>query len=325
MSRKKHLLAIDIGGTKLAAAIFDSKNNMVGRSRMATRAEEGPEAVISRIGQLAEKLMKRNGVDSRSLSLVGVGCVGPLDSETGIVYSPPNLPGWDAFPLRQKLEEMFGAPAFIDNDANAAALAEQRFGAGCGYNNIIYITVSTGIGAGFILDGRLYRGSDFSAGEFGHIVMGPHGPKCNCGGRACLEALASGTAIARIARSKALRTPGSQLAKVMDRNGGAISAKDVVQGARAGDKVAGSIIEKAATYIGLGVTTAIHMLNPDIIIIGGGLSRSGKMLFDPIRRTVAERAQKHLAGHVPIVPAKLGNKVGIYGALAVALDQQSSL
>ena len=279
--------------------------------------------MFERLVRLLHSLMKRCAVDMGALSCIGVGCGGPLDSETGIVYSPPNLPGWDAYPLREKLEDHFGAPACVDNDANAAALGEQRFGAGRGYRNIFYITMSTGIGAGLILDGKIYRGTDYSAGEFGHIVMARGGPKCNCGGRGCLEALASGTAIAKRARRGIGREPESLLAKRFLSGKKVLSAKDVVDAARHGDPLSEKILLDAAVYMGLGITSAIHMLNPDIVIIGGGLSLAGKILFDPIRQTVTERAQKHLAGHVPIVPAILGKKVGLYGALAVALDRDS--
>lgn len=325
MARKKakHILALDIGGTKLAAAIFDSSLNLIGHSRTPTHVEEGPDSVLKRITRILGSLMSRHGTGPKNLSCIGVGCGGPLDSETGIVYSPPNLPGWNAFPLKEKLERYFGVPTFLDNDGNAAALGEQRFGAGRGYRNIFYITVSTGIGSGMILDGEIYRGSDYSAGEFGHIVMARNGPRCNCGGRGCLEALASGTAIAKRARSRARRVPDSSLAKILADRNGIITAKDVAMAARGGDPLAKQIFSDATTHIGLGITSAIHLLNPDIVIIGGGLSHAGRMLFDPVRRVVAERAQEHLAGHVPIVPAKLGRKVGVYGALAVALDRRS--
>jgi glucokinase len=315
-----HILALDIGGTKLAAALFDHELNLIGRSRTPTRAEQGPDAVFSRIVRLMETLTSKHGIEVADVRGIGVGCGGPLDSETGIIYSPPNLPDWDAYPLKRKLEEHFTVPAFVENDANAAALAEHRFGAGRGFKNVFYITMSTGIGCGIILDGKLYRGTNYSAGEFGHIVMARRGPKCNCGGRACLEALASGTAIARRANREAARKPNSPLARIL-REKGKLTAKEVVLSARRGDPISGRILLDAADYLGLGITSAIHLLNPEIVIIGGGLSKMGAMLFETVRRTVKERAQAHLAGFVSIVPAALGDKVGFYGALSVALDR----
>ena len=324
MGKPNQILALDIGGTKLAAGVFDAGFNLVGHARIPTHVEEGPDAVFRRITGLLESLMERCKIGSDDLCCIGVGCGGPLDAETGIIYSPPNLPGWDSYPLKGKLEKHFGVPAFVDNDANAAAMAEQRFGAGRGYKNIFYITASTGIGSGLILDGKLYRGTNFSAGEFGHIVLARNGPKCNCGGRGCLEALASGTAIARRARKEAKRAPDSRLAQVLNEKQASFAAKDVIALARRGDRLSQNIFGDAVFYLGLGIVSAIHLLNPEIVIIGGGLSQTGKFLFDPLRQVVAERAQKHLANFVRIVCAQLGSKVGVYGALAVALERQPS-
>ena len=315
-------MALDIGGTKIAAAVFDSSFNLVGHARTPTHAHEGPDAVFARITDLLDSLIIKHGMSVHALGCIGVGCGGPLDSETGIIYSPPNLPGWDAFPLKGELESHFGFPAFVENDGNAAAMGEHRFGAGRGRQNVFYITASTGIGCGMILDGRIYRGRDYSAGEFGHLVMARNGPRCNCGGRACLEALASGTAIAKRANRAVGRSPDSLLARIRKETCRPLTAKDVAGAARKGDALAQRIFREAAEYLGLGITSAIHLMNPDIVIIGGGLSHAGRLWFDPIRRIVAARAQEHLARNVPIIPAKLGKKVGLYGALAVALDRQ---
>jgi glucokinase len=239
-----------------------------------------------------------------------------------MIYAPPNLPCWEGFELKGRLEKYFGAPAAIDNDANAAALGELRFGAGRGHRHVFYITASTGIGAGLILDGSIYRGADFGAGEFGHIVLARNGPRCNCGGRGCLEALASGTAIAKRARREAKKAPLSPLGRMAAEKKEGLSARDVVSAARKGDPRAGEIFHDAAVCLGLGITSIIHLLNPEIIIIGGGLSRAGKLLFDPVRHTVAERAQETLARNMRIVPARLGEKSVVYGALGLA-DQLS--
>jgi glucokinase len=326
MSQKNrhYILSLDIGGTKLAGALFDRSHNPVRYSTTLTHADEGAEPVFERLAGLAETLLQREGADRRSIRCVGAGCAGPLDSEAGVIYAPPNLHCWDDFPLKDRLEEHFGVPAAVDNDANAAALGEQRFGAGVGYRHILYITASTGIGAGLVLDGRIYRGADYGAGEFGHIVVARNGPRCNCGGVGCLEAHASGTAIAKRARREIRRAPDSLLTKVRADKGADVSAEDVFAAARRGDALAGTIIRDAAEYLGLGIVSVIHLLNPEVIIIGGGMARAGKLLFEPLRRTVADRAQKHLAQNVRIVRAKLGGKAGIYGSLADALDRCSA-
>jgi glucokinase len=318
---RHYILSLDIGGTKLAGALFDSANNLLRYSTTLTHAEEGAEPVFERLTRLAEALLQKVGASKTALRCVGAGCVGPLDSEAGVVYAPPNLHCWDDFPLKGRLEEYFGVPAAVDNDANAAALGEQRFGAGRGCEHMLYVTASTGIGAGLVLDGRIYRGADYGAGEFGHIVVERNGPRCNCGGRGCLEALASGTAIAKRARREIQRAPDSLLAKMHADRGPDISAEDVFAAARRGDGLAERIIRDAAQYLGLGIVSVIHLLNPRIIVVGGGMARAGKFLFDPVRSTVADRAQKHLSQNVRIVRAKLGGKAGIYGSLADALDR----
>ena len=267
---KKHILALDIGGTKSAAAIFDADFNLLDDSKIPTQAEEEPDTVFDRILHMTECLIGRCGIQPNALCGVGAGCAGHVDIESGIIHYALNLPGWDGFPLGDKLRKRFGVPVFVDNDANAAAMAELRFGAGRGYKNIIYITVSTGIGSGLIMDGKLWRGTNFAAGDFGHMILAQEGPECSCGGRGCLEASA--------------------------------------------------ILRDAAFHIGLGITSAIHLLNPEIIIIGGGLAQAGDLLLDRIRRTVAERAQKHLAEFVQIVPSELGSRAGLYGALCVAAE-----
>jgi glucokinase len=321
--KPQYILSLDVGGTKLAGALFDSSCRLLRYSRTSTRAGEGAEPVFERLVQLARSLLKRQGLEEHALRCVGVGCAGPLDSETGIVHSPPNLHAWEGFPLKTRLAERLGAPVVVENDANAAALGEHKFGAGQGRRHVFYVTVSTGIGAGLILDGRVYRGADYVAGEFGHTILARGGPKCNCGGRGCLEALASGTAIAKRARREAARAPDSILGRMLAEKKDTLSAKDVAVAARKGDALAGKIFHDAAVCLGLGLTSAIHMLNPEIVIIGGGLTRAGRLLFDPVRRTIAERAQGHFVENMRIVPAKLGGRAGLYGSLADALERCS--
>ncbi len=187
-------IGVDVGGTKIAAARVEPDGSLSRRFRADTRADEGPDGVIERICQGIEQVMGEEKVEG-----IGIACPGPLDARTGVVLSPPNLPGWDRIPLKDRLEERFGVPVRVENDANAAAWGEYLLGAGRGADPMVYITVSTGIGGGIVLDGRLYRGADTFAGEIGHTIVDPGGAPCSCGRRGCLEALASGTAIARAA------------------------------------------------------------------------------------------------------------------------------
>ena len=324
---RKKILSLDVGGTKLAGAVFDSSGKLLRYSTRLTRSSadsKDADSVFDRLAGLGESLLRKEGVGG-ALKCVGAGCAGPLDSEKGVIYAPPNLHCWDGFPLKERLEKHFGVPAVVDNDANAAALGEQRFGAGRGHSHILYITASTGIGAGLVLDGKVYRGADYGAGEFGHMILARNGPRCNCGGRGCLEAFASGTAIAKRAQREIRRAPDSLLAGMRAEKGEKnLSAKDIFAAARKGDPLASKIVNDAAEYLGIGITSVIHLLNPEIIIIGGGMARAGRLLFEPVRRIVAERAQKSLAENVQIVPAKLGGKAGLYGSFADALDRCTS-
>ena len=198
---KKHVVGIDIGGTKLATVVADTTGHILNKVRKPTLAERGPEYALQLLFDMVRETIESAGLERTAISAIGVSCGGPLDTKTGIVYSPPNLPGWDALPLKAKLESEFQIPVTLENDANASALAEYRFGGGRGYNAVLYMTMSTGIGGGIVLDGQIYHGTNDSAGEVGHQILLPDGPPCGCGKRGCLEALCSGPAIARRAQT----------------------------------------------------------------------------------------------------------------------------
>jgi glucokinase len=237
----------------------------------------------------------------------------------GVVVSPPNLPGWKEVPLRDLLEKRLEIPTFLENDANAAALGEHCFGAGRGSKQMIYITVSTGIGGGFILDGKLYHGADGVAAEIGHMTILPHGPHCGCGNQGCLEALASGTAIAREGRALLLRGLPTRIAELANQDPKAVSAKLVAEAAQLGDPRAEEIIHKAMDYLGIGVANLVNLLNPELVVIGGSLTKLGETLFDPVRHAINRRTFPIAAGRVQVVPAELGGRAGVCGAAAVAI------
>ena len=186
---KTHVVGIDIGGTKLATVAADSTGRILSKVRKPTLAERGPEYALQLLFDMVRETVEQANLAQQSISAIGVSCGGPLDTKTGIVYSPPNLPGWDALPLKTQLESEFQIPVTIENDANASALAEFRFGGGRGYDAVLYMTMSTGIGGGIIINGEIYHGANDSAGEVGHQILLPDGPRCGCGKRGCLEAL----------------------------------------------------------------------------------------------------------------------------------------
>lgn len=234
------------------------------------------------------------------------------------LLAPPNLPGWDRVPLRQLIEDSLGIPTTLENDANAAVLGEHRFGAGRGVAHMIYVTVSTGIGGGLILDGRLYHGATGMAGEIGHTTVLPYGPLCGCGNRGCLEALASGSAIARRARERVAHGVPTRIADLAGNDPELITAKLVAEAASEGDAEARGILAEAMNYLGIGMANLVNLLNPELIVIGGGLTHIGERLFGPVRRAIDQHAFPAQAQAVHVVRAGLGDDVGVLGAAAVA-------
>ncbi|HID85851.1 MAG TPA: ROK family protein [Anaerolineae bacterium] len=254
---------------------------------------------------------------------IGIGAPGPLNPWTGVIHHAPNLPGWRDVPLRDIIQEEFQMPTFLGNDANVAALAEHRFGAGQGVDDLIYMTVSTGIGGGVIVGGQLLLGADGLAGEVGHMTLEPHGPRCNCGNIGCLEALAAGPAIARDARQRIEEGARTAIVDLVGGDLSQVTAKVVGQAAQEGDELAIELIRRAGFYIGVGIVNLIHLFNPRLFVIGGGVSKVGDLLFDPIRAVVRERAMPAMR-EVRIVPATLGDDVGLLGAVALAMEAQAA-
>lgn len=311
------VLAIDIGGTKLAAGIVDTAGSILARGEVPTLAAEGPERVLTRIIRLAEDVLAAPRISGEAIQRIGIGCAGPVDRQAGLILNPPNLPGWVRVPLVERIEKALGRPAVLENDANAAALGEFRYGAGRGASSLVYLTVSTGIGSGIILDGKIWHGVKDGAGEVGHMTLLPDGPICGCGNRGCLEALASGPSIARRAREALAMERPSRL-----RAAGDFTAVDVVRLAQEGDALAAEVWDETVRYLGLGVATIVTILAPERVVIGGGVTQAGDFLFDRLRREVRRRVKLVAVESVPILPAALGPDVGILGAAAIALEPQ---
>jgi len=309
------VLAIDIGGTKLAAGIVDADGRILFRGEVPTVAAEGPERVLDRTAQLARDLLGKTGLPASAIHRIGIGCAGPVDRQAGLILNPPNLPGWVRVPLVEFFEKALGRPAVLENDANAAALGEFRYGAGKGAESLVYLTISTGIGGGIILDGKLWHGLKDGAGEVGHMTLIPDGPLCGCGNRGCLEALASGPSIARRAREALATGRPSGLRELPN-----CTAADVVRLAREGDPVAVEVWDATVRYLGLGVAAIVTILAPERVVLGGGVTEAGDFLFEPLRREVRRRVKLVAVESVPILPAALGRDVGILGAAAVALQ-----
>ena len=297
-------LGIDLGGTKSAAVIGDGGGNVLARASGPTPQGSWQEGVTL-LMDLAREVCRRRDCRPTDLTALGVSCGGPLDTATGTVYAPPNLPDWEAVPLKALLEAEFGLPTRLENDANATALAEHKWGAGQGSQDMAFLTMGTGIGAGLILNGQLYRGRGDLAGEIGHATVLLDGPLCPCGKRGCLEALASGTAIGRMGRERS----GED----------GLTAHDVCARARLGDPVALSVIADAARFMGLGLANLLQTLNLERVVLGTLAVHAADLLLGPIREATEANCWPRVWEGVTIVPAALGDAAQDKAALAVAL------
>lgn len=317
------ILGIDIGGTKLAIGLARSDGRLLVEARRPSGTADGPDAVIGRVIEMARAAVAEAGLALESVDRIGIACGGPLDPWRGVVRNALNNPGWIDIPLTERISMALGRPAYLDNDANAAALGEHRFGAGRGVANLVYLTVSTGVGGGVVAGGRLLRGENGNAAELGHLSVDARGRACHCGSIGCLETYASGTNIAVRAR-EALAT-GDEPSSLRERPADELSAADVSTAVAAGDPLATRLWDETMTLLGAGIASMIHAFNPALVVLGGGVTNAGQLLFEPVRRSVAERTMPWLHEVVRIVPAELGERTGILGAVAIALDGPSTL
>jgi len=318
----KPVVAVDIGGTKITSAVITGEGKMISRIYSLTLAHEGPKKVIDHMVDAVRLSLRKAGLDLSSIGGVGVAAAAIIDIGRGLVSDAPNLPRWHNIPLRDSLADSLGKPVFLLNDASAAALGEHRMGAGRGLDNLIYITVSTGIGGGLVINGQLYNGTDGCAAEIGHMIVLVDGPLCNCGQRGCFEALASGTAIARVAVERLEAGGQSCLTELTHGKIGDVTAELVSEAARRDDSLALDVIDEAARYLGIGLANLVNIINPQMIIMGGGVSRMGGMLFRPARKSMKEHAFKLPARTVRLVRPRLGMDAGLMGA---AIYTQESL
>ncbi|HPD60268.1 MAG TPA: ROK family protein [Thermodesulfobacteriota bacterium] len=308
------VLAIDLGGTNIRVAAINEQGMIKKRVQRLTLAHEGETSVVRSLLSALEELYQ--AFPENQIKGVGVGIAGAIDIEKGIITQSPNLVGFDGYPLRDKLRVSFFKHLIImiDNDANLAAMGEKWKGAGVGISDLICLTLGTGIGGGIIARGELVHGADGMAGEVGHINVDPQGPQCNCGNRGCLEALASATAIRRAAIEALHHHSKSELHHRCCHNLETITAEMVYQSARAGDQVARKIFQGMGRYLGIGIASLINILNPEMVILGGGVSKSWDMFSPFTKEEVYKRALKIPGARVKIVPAVCGDDAGLLGA-----------
>lgn len=314
-----YLLGFDIGGTKCAVvtAHWDGEAiTPLKKARCATDLTVTPEAMLDRLIAMADEILEH------APDRVGISCGGPLDSSRGIILGPPNLPGWEHVPIVQRLQSHYGAPTHLQNDANACAVAEWKFGAGRGADNLIFLTFGTGLGAGLILGGRLYDGTNGNAGEAGHLRLSPHGP-VGYGKEGSFEGFCSGSGIAQLAWTMAQetvretgRTPLYLAAGMTEQD---VSAKTVAEAALAGDETALAVYRRSGEYLGKGLSILIDLLNPQVIVIGSIFARSEQLLRDAMQRELEKETLSPSLSCCRIVPAMLGESIGDLAALATAL------
>ncbi len=308
---------VDMGATHISILIANSAAHVLEEKETSFNIADGPEICLERADVFLRETLKQAGIELENLLAIGVGVPGPIMAEAGMVVMPPIMPGWDRYPIRATLEKRWGCPVSLNNDAELGAVGEWAFGAGRSANNLAYIKVGTGVGAGLLLDGHIYRGATGSAGEIGHLTIDTNGAICTCGNRGCLETFASGPAIARLAKEAVASKQQTQLSALGERT---ITAKDVSDAARRGDLVAQRIIAAAGAQLGVAIAGLVNLINPNMVVVGGGVAQIGDLFLEPVRREVQRRSLPGSAHIAQITTALLGRRAVSMGAVAQAIS-----
>ena len=316
--KKKMAIGVDLGGTNIVCAIVNYDGNIVSSLKIPTLANRGKEATIKRIMEAISKNIAQSTIDPGDVMGIGIGAPGPLDVKKGIINFAPNLPGWRDVPLKKILEDEFNIKVILENDANAAAWGERCLGAGQGVDNLVCFTLGTGIGGGIIIDGKIYHGITYGAAELGHITVNKDGPQCNCGNYGCLEAYSSATGIKNRIRNRFEEGVRSQFLNIDNIESiESISLRSIFESARQGDKLTSTIVEEAISYLGIAIANITNILNPEMVILVGGITNEGDKLLAPIREEVKKRAFYTNYKFLKIVIGKLGDNAGVLGAAAL--------
>ncbi len=316
------VIGVDLGGTKTAGMVLDGEN-VVERFRLATDASS-QDGVMRGLLEVCTRLREKAAAKNIEVEAVGLGIAGFVDFERGVVTEAPNHPLHDAH-VRDILEESCGLPVYVDNDANVAALAEARMGAGRGARYLVHLTLGTGIGGGIIIDGQVYRGAQGAAAELGHMIVCANGPPCNCGANGCLEAMVSGVAIHRRVEELAAVGHASPMVGELLADPDAFSAEDVCRHADAGEKLAGDILEQAGWYLGIGIASLVNIFNPDVVTLSGGLLGCFHHMERAMRASFEENAIAISRDHVRILTGTLGEDGGMLGAAILASESMGRI
>lgn len=314
-----YVVGVDLGATHIIVLVANLNGDVVARREADFSVVVGPDEGLRQIAATVRQCLAEAGVPMGRVLGLGMGVPGPVEYAEGRVVAPPIMPGWHGVPLRDRLSQELGIPVYVDNDANLGALSEHCHGAGRGHANLAYIKVGTGIGCGLILGGQLYRGEVGSAGEIGHVTIDENGPPCKCGSYGCLESMAGGPAIALRAQQAIRAGQATSLAAIQPLE--SITARDVALAAQKGDKLAQQLFAEAGRHIGVALASLANLLNPSLIIIGGGVAQAGRLLLDPIRKTLEQRALQPVAQSTRVVQSVLGRDASALGAVDLALEE----
>jgi len=315
---QKPILGVDVGGTKVAVGLVDRQGKILAQGRKAMVAQGTAEAAFEAVTAAIDSMLSST---QDSVSSIGICAPGPLDPKCGVVLNPPNLPCWRNFPLAEKVSAKYGVPVKVDNDANAAALAETRWGAARGYRYVFYATIGTGIGTGIVFDGTIYHGRTGSAGEGGHVSIDYRGPACACGKRGCIEVLAAGTAIGVRARAK-LRADSARHSTMLDLAGGkieSVTSELVGRAYAAGDQLAREILTETAEFLTVWLGNIVDLLDPDVVVMGGGVATMLQPFFADIKNRLPQWCVNPFAAEIPLSLAHYGADAGVAGGAALCV------
>lgn len=317
------VVGVDLGGTKIASAVINARGEILSRDYRATPVTQDLQTVVREILASVSGAVDKTGALAEKVEALGIAVAGFSNPESGVVYTSPHVPALQNIPLRDIIESKSNKKAFLINDAKAAALGELYFGAAKGIRHYIYITISTGLGSGIVIDGKLYFGTIGTAGEVGHMIIDADGPLCHCGSRGCWESLASGTALARAAKLHITEGANSSILEYASGDVEKVTASVVHNAAQRGDVLARELIAQTSFYFGVGLVNLINIFNPELIVIGGGLSNLGDMLFAPVLKVVKERVCKEVFQSFRLEKARLGVDSGVLGAAIYTWQEMS--
>ncbi|MEO3946676.1 ROK family protein [Gorillibacterium sp. CAU 1737] len=317
-------IGIDLGGTNIKSAIFDADNHLLLERSDPTEASSGPFPVLARIANIVREMLAQQAIASEQVECMGMGIPGLLNPATGMSFFSPNFPGWENIAVVEEMQRHFPFPIYIDNDVRINLYGEWKFGAGVGRRNLLLVTLGTGLGSGIVVDGRVLYGQTASVGEIGHLNMFREGRPCRCGSSGCLGRYVSAVGMVRTFTERLDQGEPSVVRQWVDGDTSAITARMISDAYDAGDGLARQVMKETGELFGFGLGSAINLFNPELVIIGGGMSAAGERLLAPVRETVALHSLKVPREACEIVPAKLGGRAGMIGAAAYAAERHSA-